>query len=203
MRSNWFRISLTGLLSQPQKLIANQWLHNQGKVSDNWKSAVQSSIRLGGQTINRDHPDIHTLKIANDLYGGFFGSRLMKNIREEKGLTYGIHSGITHLEGVSYWSVSTDVLKEKANLAVDEILNELHRLVNEPPSRKELDTVINYSKGRFLMSFDSAINSMSMIRGLILSGRDYSHWESFFTKVNEMEPEDVSNTLNNHFRILF
>lgn len=170
-------------------------------VSFPWKNAVQTSIRLGGQSITRSHPDVHLLKIANDLFGGFFGSRLMKNIREEKGLTYGIHSGITHLAGASYWTVSTDVLKEKADLAISEIRMELQKLIDTPPSMEELETVINYSKGKFLMSFDSAFNSMSMIRGLILSGLDYTYWHAFLNTLDTMKPEHLSDVLGKHFSL--
>ncbi len=168
-------------------------------ISVPWKNAVQTSIRLGGQSITRSHPDVHLLKIANDLFGGFFGSRLMKNIREEKGLTYGINSSITHLAGASYWTVSTDLLKEKADLAISEIQLELQKLINTPPSQEELETVINYSKGKFLMSFDSAFNSMSMVRGLILSGLDYTYWHAFLNSLGKVTPEQISDVLQKHF----
>lgn len=166
-----------------------------------WKNAVQTSIRMGGPTITRTHADIHALKVTMDLFGGFFGSRLMKNIREEKGLTYGIHASISHLQLASYWGVSTDVLKEKADLAISEIQQEIDRLVATPPSKSELETVTNYSKGKFLMSFDSAFNSLGMIRNLILAGQDFSFWEGLLQKLDTITPGEVSQTAAKYLKV--
>lgn len=172
-----------------------------GDVNVNWENSVQSSIRLGANTITKNHPDIHKLKIANKLFGGFFGSRLMKNIREEKGLTYGISSSLVHLKNESYWVVGTDVLKEKTKVAIDEIKNEIFKLKENQPSNEEVKTLKNYIKGKWLMSFDSVFNSMNMITNNHLAGLDESYWNDFMSALDETSPEEISNTTKKYLAI--
>ncbi|MEP0366793.1 MAG: pitrilysin family protein [Cyclobacteriaceae bacterium] len=164
-----------------------------------WDNSVQSSIRFGSASINKSHADIHKLKITNELLGGFFGSRLMKNIREEKGLTYGISSSMVHLQHGSYWVIGTDVLKEKVNLALNEIRKEIENLQNTPPTFEELELLKNHLKGKWLMSFDSCFNSMQMITGNYLSGLTNQFWLDFMQTVDEISAEDISATLTKHF----
>lgn len=172
---------------------------NTGKnIYINWPNSVQSSIRLGSKIIDRSHPDIHQLKIANELFGGFFGSRLMKNIREEKGLTYGISSSLVHLKNESYWVVGTDVLKEKTKLAIAEIKKEIVKIQKNTPSSDEVNTLKNYLKGKWLMSFDSVFSSMNRITNNHLAGLDDRYWHDFIDAVDSTTPEQISATVNKY-----
>ena len=93
--------------------------------------------------------------IANEILGGYFGSRLMKNIREEKGLTYGIYSqSVTYMQG-SYWVIGADIKKDLVNLAIDEINNEVTLLENKGVDQDELEIVTNYMAGSFLASINT------------------------------------------------
>ena len=87
----------------------------------NKANSVQSSVRLGKKTISRNHPDYFDLLFLNHILGGYFGSRLMKNIREEKGLTYGIQSSINSLMNESFMVIGADVNKENESLIFREI----------------------------------------------------------------------------------
>ncbi len=165
------------------------------------EDTTQASIRIGCHSINRNHTDIHQFKVANELLGGFFGSRLMKNIREEKGLTYGIHSGMLHLSEGSYWSVSSEVLKDKMSLAQQEIKREIELLQSEPPSAGEFKMVINYLKGKFLSSFGSPFSSHDMIKGHIQAGLSEGYFDDFLNTLDTMHPAQVSEVLRKHINV--
>ncbi len=96
------------------------------------KGAIQTAIRIGSPAINKRHPDYPGLKFLNVLLGGYFGSRLMKNIREEKGYTYGIHSSVSSFDLSGFKLISTEVGKENAEQAIDEIYKEIRLLLKEP-----------------------------------------------------------------------
>ena len=164
-----------------------------------WENSVQSSIRFGGHSIPKRHKDIHNLKITNELLGGFFGSRLMKNIREEKGLTYGISSSIMHMNKSSYWVIGTDVLKDKSSLAIEEIKKEIILLQTEPPSVEELNTLKSYIQGKWLMTFDSCFNSMQLIMSNHLSGLSSQYWYDFISTLEKCTPETISETALTHY----
>ena len=92
------------------------------------RGTVQTAIRVGLSTINKRHPDYTGLKVVDSILGGYFGSRLMRNIREEKGYTYGIRSGITSLDLAGYIVISTEVGNEYVNKTLDEIFKEIRIL---------------------------------------------------------------------------
>lgn len=165
------------------------------------EGSTQASLRQGHLIISRHHQDTHLLKITNTLFGGFFGSRLMKNIREEKGLTYGIHSSIIHLDHSSYWSVSTEVLKEKLEMASEEILKELEKLQNQLVSIEELKTVTSYLKGKYVTSFDTPFNTLNMIKNLQSGKLDDEYYETFLQTLDTITPEQVCEIAQKHLRV--
>ncbi len=118
-------------------------------------NAVQTSIRLGRHVLGRNHPDFVPFNLLNTILGGFFGSRLMKNIREEKGLSYGISASLGMLKNAGYMVIGTDVKKELRQQATDEIYKEIHKLAQEPVSKDELDLVKSYLKGSFIGSLNT------------------------------------------------
>jgi zinc protease len=119
------------------------------------EESVQSSIRLGMLSVQRQHVDYSKIIFVSHILGGYFGSRLMKNIREEKGLTYGIYSSVNPLKRAGYVVIGADVNKENVTLTFDEIRKELHRLRTEPVSSEELNTARNH----FIGSLQSEINN--------------------------------------------
>lgn len=190
-----------GGISFAQRTPANSHETNpQGSLSLKKEGSTQASIRLGRTIISRNHPDIHLLKVTNEILGGFFGSRLMKNIREEKGLTYGIHSSLLHLEHASYWSINSEVMQDKADLALEEILREIEKLRQQPPSDQELNMVTNYMKGKFLSAFDSPFNSHNMMKTLVLDGLEWSAFIEYFETLQNITSADISTMATKYFR---
>ena len=160
--------------------------------------ATQASIRLGKLSISRDHRDIHLLSIANMTLGGYFGSRLMKNIREDKGLTYGINSSLSHLNHASYFQISAEVEQQNIDLTLKEIQVELNRLANEFISDTEIETVKNYSKGKFLMSIDSPLAILSLFRSQFLLGQGLNYHDDFLATLEEIRPIQISEMVRKY-----
>jgi zinc protease len=118
------------------------------------ENVLQSGIRLGKVLFNKKHPDYFGLTILNTVLGGYFGSRLMTNIREDKGYTYGIGSGMVSLKNSGYMYIASEVGADVREKAIKEIYKEINLLKNELISEEELSLVKNYLTGSFLRSID-------------------------------------------------
>lgn len=137
--------------------------------------AVQSSIRMGLLTVNKTNKDYIGLKILTTILGGYFGSRLMKNIREEKGYTYGIHAMQVSLLNGGYMAIAADVKAQFTNEAISEIKQEISKLCNQEVSIEEIDLVKNYMMGELLQFFDGPFNTAEAFKGNLIYnlGMDY------------------------------
>jgi zinc protease len=126
------------------------------KVVELKDDAIQSAIRIGRPLVTKTHKDYQALQVVNTIFGGYFGSRLMSNIREDKGYTYGIGSGVVSMNDVGYFVISTEVGVDVCASALNEIYFELKRLREELVSDDELDLVKNYMLGTLLRSAEGA-----------------------------------------------
>jgi len=113
----------------------------------NRPGAVQSSLRLALPGVPRTHPDHAALQLANLIFGGYFSSRWVENIREDKGYTYGPHSLIEHSVAGTILVVSAEVATEVTGPALLETWYELGRLATLPPRQEELDQARQYALG--------------------------------------------------------
>ncbi len=120
--------------------------------------AFQSSIKLGTVTIDNKHPDYLKLRVLTTLFGGYFGSRLMSNIREEKGYTYSISAGLHSYPGSSLLAINSETTNELVEPLIQEIYHEMSRLQEELVSEKELSMVKNYMLGEICRSYESAFS---------------------------------------------
>ncbi|MBV6647205.1 MAG: insulinase family protein [Cyclobacteriaceae bacterium] len=164
------------------------------------RQANQASVRIGKITIPKHHPDIHKLSIANTILGGFFGSRLMKNIREEKGLTYGIHSSIVHLAEHSYWTVGSELAKDKLTEGLSEIQKEINILCDQPPTEDELETVRNYLSGKLMTSMDSVFGLASLYKSTFLFGMDPTYFSEFMSTLQSIQSADISEVASTYLQ---
>jgi predicted Zn-dependent peptidase len=155
------------------------------------KDTVQSGIRIGKMVVNKLHPDYPSLRVLNTILGGYFGSRLMQNLREDKGYCYGIHSSIASYLHDAHLFVSTEVGAEVTWDAVNEIYTELHRLKAEAVSQEELQLVKNYLLGVYLGDVDGPLNVAEVLRGLIVYGLE----EQFFYHLIESIKSVTSEAL--------
>ncbi len=131
---------------------------------------VQGAIRLGAHFPNRHHPDFVACQVLNNVFGGFFGSRLMSNIREDKGYTYGIHSYLENHMQQSAWIVSTEAGRDVCEATVEETYKEMETLRNEPVADDELLLVRNYMLGSVLGDLDGPFQIINRWKTIILNG---------------------------------
>jgi predicted Zn-dependent peptidase len=161
----------------------------------------QNSLRFGKQLPGRNHTDYYALTLFNLVLGGFFGSRLMKNIREDKGLTYGIHSAITPFKTYSIFKISSECNNSLTDVVKTEILNEIKILQTELIGEDELNIAKNYFKGALLRNFDGAFNIADRFKASIESGASKTYYEDLFKQIDAIPAELIRTIANNYFEI--
>jgi len=155
------------------------------------ENALQSAIRIGRIFPNKLHKDYYGLQILNTVLGGYFGSRLMHNIREDKGYTYGIGSGILSLKNSGYFFISTEVGSDVTKDALSEIYKEIELLRTEEVTKEELNLVKNYLLGQLLKSCDGPFNMGEMFENVHEYGLDYSFYNNYITTIKEITPKTL------------
>ena len=171
------------------------------KVHINKKGAVQSAIRIGSSTINKRHPDYPGLKILDSVLGGYFGSRLMKNIREEKGYTYGISSTVTSLDLSGYKVISTEVSQKNRQETIDEIYKEIRLLQNIPVGKEELALVRNYMSGEMVRMFDGPFALAESFKSAWEFGLDNNYYNILADKIKSIEPDEIIDLARTYYNI--
>lgn len=162
-----------------------------GIIHTDKEGVLQSTIRLSIPTVGLSHPDYPKYVLLNEIFGGYFGSRLMKNIREDKGYTYGIHSSlVNHLEA-AYMVCGTDVNKEVRENTINEIYTEIERLCCEPVGEEELETVKNYILGSYLNSINTSFAVLEKFKILYYHKLPVTFYEDFYASVNEVTSEQL------------
>jgi len=164
------------------------------------KDALQSAIRMGKMLFTKSHPDYHAMLVLNTIFGGYFGSRLMANIREDKGYTYGIGSRMVSFSHGGYFTISTEVGTEVTKDAVKEIYFELNKLQTEKVSDSELSLVRNYMLGTFLRSIDGPFALADRFKGIHFSGLDYDYYERYVETIHTISPERLMELANKYWK---
>ena len=159
----------------------------------------QSSIRAGRHLFTRHHPDVFRFKVLNEIFGGYFGSRLMKNIREEKGYTYGIGSGYAALRHAGYWTIGTDVKKEATEATFAEIYNEMHRLREEPVPADELETVRNYMLGTLAGAITTPFELADKFKAIHFGGVGYDYYDTLVATIRGVTSDHLQETARRYF----
>lgn len=171
------------------------------KVHIEKKGALQSAIRIGKLMPNKLHPDYYKLQILSTILGGYFGSRLMKNIREDKGYTYGIGCGLLSLKNTGYFFISTEVGAEVTSNALQEIYKEIKLLQTEEVSKEELDLVKNYLLGNLLKSCDGPFKMASLFENVHFYGLDYSFYNNYIETIKTITSEELIKIANEYLKI--
>lgn len=163
------------------------------------EDALQSAIRIGKVLFNKTHPDFQSLQILNTVFGGYFGSRLMSNIREDKGYTYGIGSGIASLQHSGYFFISTEVGVDVCQKAINEIYFEMDRLRNELIPEDELQLVKNYLLGTFLRSVDGPFAMAERFKGILEYNLSYNYFDSYIATIKGVSASQLRDLANTYF----
>jgi zinc protease len=161
--------------------------------------SVQTQILCGCHAITRQNPDWIKLGLTNSLYGGAFNSRLVMNIREDKGYTYSPRSGVSPLRQYGYFSVSAAVRNEVVAASLTEIFYELDKLRSVPVPESELLDAQNYLTGVFSMGLATQSGLLSQISTLALNDLPDDYLETYREKVRALKPEDVMSAARTYF----
>jgi zinc protease len=161
-------------------------------------NGVQGAIRIGRPFPNRQHPDFKKAVVLNVLFGGYFGSRLMGNIREDKGYTYGIHSYLENHIEESSWVISTEAGKEVCDATITEVFKEMKKLREQPINAEELLLVKNYMMGLNLGYIDGPFQIISRWKSLILNDLDENYFYDSIRVIKEVSAEDLQVLANKY-----
>lgn len=153
--------------------------------------SVQSSIRLGATALRRDDPQFPAFQLANLIFGGYFSSRLVENIREDKGYTYSPHSSIEHGVAGSALAIAADVSTEVTGAALLEIRYELGRMATLAVTQDELDNVRQYAIGTLSMSTATQAGLASMVSALSGVGLSLEWLHDHPKRLAQVTVEDV------------
>ena len=172
---------------------------SKGKLHFTEKSdALQSAIRIGILTVNRKHVDYPGLLVLNTLLGGYFGSRLMANIREEKGYTYGIGSANASLNQAGYFVIASEVGTDVCTATLTEIEKEINILKTELVSDDELSLVRNYLMGSLLGSLENAFSHADKFKNIHFFGLGYDYYERYIHTIKTISAEELMALANKY-----
>ncbi len=155
------------------------------------KGAVQSSIKIGHKGIRRDNPDYFSVYILNMLLGGYFTSRINKNLREVNGYTYGARSYFNPNKFAGDFSITTEVKNEITSATIKEILKEINVIRNEYVSEEELQNVKNYISGNFPLQLETPNAIASKVINLKLNNLGDNYYNTYIGKINDLTKEDI------------
>ena len=159
---------------------------------------TQGAIRIATPFPNRHHPDFVKVQVLNNAFGGFFGSRLMTNIREEKGYTYGIYSYLENHIQQSAWVVSTEAGRDVSEATITEVYKEMEKLRNEVIDDEELLLVRNYMIGSILGDLDGPFQIINRWKNLILNGLDEGYFYKQIETIKKVPAEELSELANKY-----
>lgn len=162
------------------------------------KNTNQVSMRLGKIAWPRTHPDFWYLSLLSTILGGYFGSRLNKVLREEKGLTYGVHAFITQLKNSSFFTIHSELNRANRNEAYDATLSVFEELKTELIKIEELEMVIRYIKGNLLQAFDGAFAQSNYLLTSQTLKLDPNRAHRYFDFLNKATPEKIMLTAQNY-----
>jgi len=162
-----------------------------GRVHVEKKDALQTALRIGKILFNKEHEDYIAFTILNTILGDYFGSRLMKNIREDKGFTYGIGSFLSEIRHTGYFIIATEVGKDFTEQTTEEIKKEIDRLQTELISDEELNLVRSYLLGQILKSADGPYATMDLYTAVEQHDMDLEFYNRYIHGIRTITPSEL------------
>jgi predicted Zn-dependent peptidase len=162
--------------------------------------AAQTAYRMGINLVERGHPDYPGLYVANTLLGGYFGSRLMTNIREDKGYTYNIYSAVDCMRFGGCWLISSEVGNEFSLETRQEVLAEIECLHRELVPEEELSMLKSYLQGVFLGMLDGPFNIARVVKQLLLANLPLSSFDDWINQVQEIDSERLRDLFQHYLQ---
>lgn len=168
------------------------------KIKITHPESVQTAIRIGCQLFDRKHPDYNDWFVLNTILGGYFGSRLMANIREDKGYTYNIFSTIDTMLYGGYFYIGTEVGNDLVEVTLNEIYKEMRLLQDEPVKTDELSMVKNYLLGNMLTMLDGPFNMMDIVKATTLEQLSEDSFSQLVENIKSISPEKIQSLANKY-----
>jgi len=155
------------------------------------ENANQNAVTIGKRVPTQHHPDSAGLKLVTTIFGGYFGSRLMSNLREEKGLTYGIHASVVSFVRDAIFMIHAEVTAEKTDEAIKEIFYEMQRLRDELVPESELEPLRSFLLGRMLEDFDGPFARAQSFSSLYEAELEVSYFDKIIYAIKNTTPEQI------------
>jgi zinc protease len=192
-------IDITGDWSATQNTPYEKEIKNlKGETHVVKEDALQTAIRVGRILFNKTHEDYCDFMIVNTILGDYFGSRLMSNIREDKGYTYGIGSMVAELNETGYFIIATEVGKAVKDATLQEIRKEIERLQTEKVSTEELDLVKNYMLGQLLKSADGPYAMTDLYLNVEPYHLDLDFYNRFIDSIKSISTDRIMELANKY-----
>lgn len=169
-------------------------------AEQNIETALQSSLRIGRLLFGRTHPDFVGMQVVSAILGGYFGSRLMQNLREEHGYTYGVMAAMVNFDKEGYLAIATQVAREHREDALSEIFHEIERLRQEPIDEEELQMVKNVMIGEILRILDGPFGIADVTIENIMCGMDNSATQQSVEQIFAITPERVQELAEKYLK---
>ncbi|MEM8886634.1 MAG: pitrilysin family protein [Bacteroidota bacterium] len=164
------------------------------------QEGMQSSLRLGHLGMSRAHPDYYGMQVVNTILGGYFGSRLMHNIREEKGYTYGIYSGWLGLKHNGFFVVQADIGNEYVEATITEVKKEMHLLCDKGVGEEELQLVKNYMLGQGISQRETPFQLGDLLRFSLSMGISFEEIDRKFQVIDGISAEEVQRLAQTYLK---
>ena len=193
--------SLSKIQRQSQQVLSSGFISKENSLETlrvPTENAVQISIKTGKRLFPRKHPDFYKMKFMNMVLGGYFGSRLMKNIREEKGYTYGIYSSVHSWKQDGFFYISADVANEYLDATLEEIKKEIQNLQDALISTEELSMVKNYILGQSLNLLDGPFAIGHLVKNLVSKDLSVEDFEQNVALTKAISKGDIRNMARKH-----
>lgn len=186
------------IIYQSEALFPTSEFKSAGQKKFPTSNKMQAAVKIGCATIHREDPDYTAFYLLSQILGGYFGSRLMKNLREEKGLCYNIYSSIDRLKSSNYFYISAEVDSDKVDLSLSEIKKEVEILKTKMVSNEELKMVKNYINGKILAGLDGPFRSSQLIKSFLTFELDFKNFQSFNQALEDTTPEHLLEIANKY-----
>lgn len=167
------------------------WQNELGAIHIEQEGALQSALRIGRPLFNKTHPDFCDFSILNTILGDYFGSRLMSNIREDKGYTYGIGSYLVEHQDYGYFVIGTEVGVQTRTATFEEIQIEFERLKTELVATEELELVKNYMLGQLLKSADGPYAMLDLFSNVHHYGLTLEFYDHLIERIRQITPQRI------------
>jgi predicted Zn-dependent peptidase len=190
---SWFNGQVQADTTQPELQPAKDLFYFTEKPE-----ALQSAIRMGLPFVNRNHPDFQPMQVLNTVLGGYFGSRLMANIREDKGYTYGIGSGLGSFKQGGSFFIATEVGADVCKATLTEIEKEINLLKTELVPDEELSLVRNFMLGSLLGSLENVFSHADKFKSIYFAGLDYDYYDRYAATIKTITAERLKELANKY-----